>query len=180
MKIIVKSPHSWPKIVIHSNSCIILNINCNIWPTPMGGFNSLRLTDTCMHQLLLTIIDSDNGLWPGQHQAIIWTNAGILLIGLEKKLPWNLNKILTFLFKKILKYRLQNGLSLNVLSCSVKTTSSSHSRQSDDTHSLDEWPLDPCTSWYWTESDSTGWSLVLDLISPISYGLNINSTAIEW
>ena len=29
----------------------------------------------------LTIIGSDNGLSPGQHQAIIWTIAGILLIG---------------------------------------------------------------------------------------------------
>ena len=28
-----------------------------------------------------TIIDSDNGLSPGRHQTIIWTNAGILLIG---------------------------------------------------------------------------------------------------
>ena len=28
----------------------------------------------------LTTIGSDNGLSPGQHQAIIWTNAGILLI----------------------------------------------------------------------------------------------------
>ena len=29
----------------------------------------------------ITIIGSDNGLSPGQHQAIIWTGAGILLIG---------------------------------------------------------------------------------------------------
>ena len=29
----------------------------------------------------LNIIGSDNGLLPGQRQAIIWTNAGILLIG---------------------------------------------------------------------------------------------------
>ena len=29
----------------------------------------------------LTIIGSDNGLSHGRHQAIIWTNAGILLIG---------------------------------------------------------------------------------------------------
>ena len=29
----------------------------------------------------LTIIGSDNGLLPGRRQAIIWTNAGILLIG---------------------------------------------------------------------------------------------------
>ena len=28
----------------------------------------------------LTVIGSDNGFLPGQHQAIIWTNAGILLI----------------------------------------------------------------------------------------------------
>ena len=28
-----------------------------------------------------TIIDSDNGLAPDRRQAIIWTNAGILLIG---------------------------------------------------------------------------------------------------
>ena len=28
----------------------------------------------------LTIIGSDNGLSPGRHQAIIWTNGGILLI----------------------------------------------------------------------------------------------------
>ena len=28
----------------------------------------------------LTIIGSDNGLLPGQHQAIIWINAEILLI----------------------------------------------------------------------------------------------------
>ena len=29
----------------------------------------------------LAITGSDNGLLPGWHQAIIWTNAGILLIG---------------------------------------------------------------------------------------------------
>ena len=29
----------------------------------------------------LTIIGSDNGFSPGRRQAIIWTNAGILLIG---------------------------------------------------------------------------------------------------
>ena len=50
----------------------------------------------------LTIIGPDNGLWPGRCQAIIWTNAGMLLIG-----PWgtNFSEILigihTFSFKKI-------------------------------------------------------------------------------
>ena len=50
----------------------------------------------------LTIIGSDNGLSPGRRQAIIWTNAGILLIG---PLGTNFNEtsieIHTFSFKKI-------------------------------------------------------------------------------
>ena len=50
----------------------------------------------------LTIIGWDNGLYPGRRQAIIWTNAGILLIG---PLGTNFSEILisiqTFLFKKM-------------------------------------------------------------------------------
>ena len=38
-----------------------------------------RATHICFGKL--TIIGSDNGLSPGRRQAIIWTNAGILLIG---------------------------------------------------------------------------------------------------
>ena len=38
-----------------------------------------RVTHICVGNL--TIIGSDNGLSPGRHQAIIWTNAGILLFG---------------------------------------------------------------------------------------------------
>ena len=38
-----------------------------------------RATNTCVDKL--TIIGSDNGLSPGRRQAIIWTSAGILLIG---------------------------------------------------------------------------------------------------
>ena len=38
-----------------------------------------RVTHICVDNL--TIIGSDNGLSPGQRQAIIWTNAVILLIG---------------------------------------------------------------------------------------------------
>ena len=37
-----------------------------------------RVTHICIGKL--TIIGSDNGLSPEQRQAIIWTNAGILLI----------------------------------------------------------------------------------------------------
>ena len=39
----------------------------------------------------LTIIGSDDGLSTGRRQAIIWTNAGILLIG---RLETNFNEIL--------------------------------------------------------------------------------------
>ena len=60
-----------------------------------------RVTHICVGKL--TIIDSDNGLSPGRRQAIIWTNAGILLIG---SLGTNFNEILigvqTFSFKKML------------------------------------------------------------------------------
>ena len=50
----------------------------------------------------LTIIGSDEGLSPGRHQAIIWTNAGILLIGtLGTNISEILGKIHSFSFKKM-------------------------------------------------------------------------------
>ena len=50
----------------------------------------------------LTTIGSDNGLSPGRHQAIIWTNAGILLIGpLETNFSEILIGIQTLSFKKM-------------------------------------------------------------------------------
>ena len=58
------------------------------------------MTHICVSNL--TIIGPDNGLSPGRCQAIIWTSAGILLIG-----PWgtNFSEVLigihTFSFKKI-------------------------------------------------------------------------------
>ena len=59
-----------------------------------------RVTHICVGKL--TNIGSDNGLSPGLRQAIIWTNAGILLIG---TLGTNFSEILieiqTFSSKKI-------------------------------------------------------------------------------
>ena len=59
-----------------------------------------RVTHICVSKL--TIIGSDNGLSPGRRQAIIWTNAGILLI---RPLGTNFNEmlieILTFSFMKM-------------------------------------------------------------------------------
>ena len=58
------------------------------------------MTHICVGKL--TIIGSDNGLSPERRQAIIWTNAGILLIG---PLGTNFSEILigiqTFSFKKM-------------------------------------------------------------------------------
>ena len=50
----------------------------------------------------LTLIDSVNALLPDRHQAIIWTNAGILLIGLlGKNFSEILIRIHMFSFKKM-------------------------------------------------------------------------------
>ena len=78
-----------------------------------------RVMHICIGKL--TIIGSDNGLSPERRQAIIWTNAGILLIG---PLGTNFSEILieiqTFSLKKIhLKMSSANccsfRLGLNVL-----------------------------------------------------------------
>ena len=59
-----------------------------------------RVTHICVSNL--TIIGSDNGLSPGRRQAIIWTNAGILLIGpLGANFSEILIEIQTFSFIKM-------------------------------------------------------------------------------
>ena len=69
--------------------------------------------------VIYTSIGSDNGLSPGRHQAVIWTNAGILLIGqLSFSEIWI--EIHTSLLKKI-HLKISSGnwrqfcLGLNVL-----------------------------------------------------------------
>ena len=63
--------------------------------------NSLRPSDTTCFSNIISI-GSNNGLAPGQRQAIIWTNAGVLLIG---PLGTNFSEILikthVFSFKKM-------------------------------------------------------------------------------
>ena len=59
-----------------------------------------RVTHICISKL--TIVGSDNGLSPDRRQAIIWTNAGLLLIGpLGTNFSEILIEILTFSFKKM-------------------------------------------------------------------------------
>ena len=55
---------------------------------------------TCVSKL--TNIGQANGLSPGQRQAIIWTNTGIILNGpLGKNLKWNRNRNSYDLFQEI-------------------------------------------------------------------------------
>ena len=59
-----------------------------------------RVAHICVSKL--TIIGSNNGLSPGRRQAIIWTNAGILLIRtLGTNFSEILGKIHSFLFTKM-------------------------------------------------------------------------------
>ena len=71
------------------------------WQQSCSGLSVLTHWGRVMHICVgkLTNIGSDNGLSPGRRQAIIWTNAGILLIG---TLGTN--------FSEILKWRLRNGV----------------------------------------------------------------------
>ena len=61
---------------------------------PQARKSSLTHWGRVMHICVgkLTILASDNGLSPGRHQAIIWTNAGILFI---RPLETNFSEILT-------------------------------------------------------------------------------------
>ena len=77
------------------------------------------VTHICIRNI--TIIGSDNGLSPGRHQAIIWTNAGILLIRhMETNCSEISIEIYISLFKKM-HLKMSSGkwqpfyLSLNVL-----------------------------------------------------------------
>ena len=72
-------------------SCIILCCKLTHWG---------RLTHIWVGNL--TIVGSNNGLSPGRREAIIWTNAGTLLIrSLEINLSEILIEIPTFLFTKM-------------------------------------------------------------------------------
>ena len=99
---------------------IILRVLCYLASLEMGLW-ILRFHKPCLthwgrvpHICVskLNIISSDNGLSPGWHQAIIWTNVGILLIG---PLGTNFSEIAIDIHihfhsrKCIWKYRLENG-----------------------------------------------------------------------
>ena len=75
--------------------CITTEVSPNLCLTHWG-----QVMHICLSKL--TIIGSDNGLSPGRCQAIIWTNAGILLIGpLGTNFIEILIKIFAFSLKKM-------------------------------------------------------------------------------
>ena len=80
----------------------VIRINTSgygIWTAVYSLTHWGRVTHICVGKL--TIIGSDNGLSPERCQAIIWTNAGILLIRpLGKNLSEILIAIFIFSFKK--------------------------------------------------------------------------------
>ena len=102
-----------------------------------------RATHICVGKL--TIIGSDNGLSPGRRQAIIWTSAGILLIGpLRTNFSEILIEIYTFSFKKI-DLKVSSGkwrpscLGLNVLTtCLQRLKLYGHTKSSKESRL---WPL---------------------------------------
>ena len=102
------------------------------WIGPSSLTHWGRVTHKCVGKL--TIIGSDNGLSPERRQAIIWTYAGILLIGpLETNFSETLIEIQTFSLKK-LRLKMSSAkycsfrLGLSVLTacrtgpCSLDTT----------------------------------------------------------
>ena len=73
-----------------------------------------RVTHICVGKLIS--IGADNGLSPGRRQAIIWTNAGLLLIGpLRTNFSEILIKFLTFSFRKM-RFKVSSAKTVAILS----------------------------------------------------------------
>ena len=70
------SKFPWHSVKFPDNSLTLRNF-ISPWHFP-DGYEPCWMTHICVGKL--TIIGSDNGLSPGRHQAIIWNNAGLLLI----------------------------------------------------------------------------------------------------
>ena len=109
----------------------------------------------------LTSIGSDNGLWPGRRQAIIWTNGGILLIEpLGTNFSENLLEIHTFSFKKM-HLKMSSGkwrpfcLGLNVL---IHFNANVVNSMPDETMEMPWWLASPGheQTWWtvWDENDN--------------------------
>ena len=113
-----------------------------------------RVTHICVGKL--TNIGSDNGWSPGRRQTIIWTNAGILLIGpLGTNFSEILIKNLHFHSRKCMwKCRLENGV--HFVSASMCKALSHRAR---DPSQRSAWPQRPSTPTHFCVSDTECQSL---------------------
>ena len=99
---------NWNK---HSEPCAYL-VGCTVLDITYGEHVMIlnhwgRVTHICVSRL--TTIGSDNGLSPGRHQAVIWTDAALLLTRpLEINFSEILIKIRIFSFKKI-RFKMSSG-----------------------------------------------------------------------
>ena len=94
-----------------------------------------RVTHICVSEL--TINGSDNGLSPGRRQAIIWTNAGILLIGaFGTNVSEILIKICTFSLKKMLLKMSSGNRRPSCLGLNVLRKGNAVPTQSRDNHTV--------------------------------------------
>ena len=91
----IRSHNNASRRAQYGNSALFHTIFYFAWLTHWG-----RVTHICVG--ILTITGSDNCLSPGRRQAIIWTNAGILLmVPLGTNFSEILIEILTFSIKKM-------------------------------------------------------------------------------
>ena len=96
VKIVKNKCHFFHVNNAHKQAMMFVYVRVSIYRLTHRG----RATHICISKL--TIIGSDNGLSPDRRQAIIWTNAGLLLIGpLGTNFSEILIEILTFSFKKM-------------------------------------------------------------------------------
>ena len=128
--------HMFSAVIMHVRTCVYLHDAslaysphpilslCTLCHLFLPGWMKMKYLETLTHWGRvthicvgnLTIIDSDNGLSPGRRQAIIWNNAGILLIrSFGTAFSDILIKIQAFSFKKcIWKCRLRPFVSISM------------------------------------------------------------------
>ena len=107
---IIGKHHADPALTTVSHEMILHNVYFNIHIQLQTFYQRIEAEWCIYASVSYVIIGSDNGLLPNRHQAIIWTNAGILLTGpLWKNFSEILIKIHKFSWKKMhWKCRLQN------------------------------------------------------------------------
>ena len=96
-----------------NNELIFINCDNSSQTTKFG----LLMINSCVSKL--TIKGPDNGLSPGRRQAVIWTNAGLLLIRiLGTNFSGILSEVLTFSFKKM-DLKMSSGKGRQLFSASM-------------------------------------------------------------